>query len=79
MLQEKTTTKPSYTHTSELMQLMDKAIIEFWENHDPKNPPTGEVVKTWLKQEWLRQGYTEELSIRKSDAIDLIMRPLRYK
>jgi hypothetical protein len=77
--EEKTTTKPSYTHTSELIQLMDKAIIEFWENHDSKNPPTGEIVKTWLKQEWLRQGYTEELSIRKSDAIDLIMRPLRYK
>ncbi len=55
------------------MQIMDEAIVEFWENHDPKNPPNSEAIKQWLKEN------NKNLSDRKATAIDLIMRPLRYK
>jgi hypothetical protein len=65
--------KPKYTHTSELMQIMDKAIVEFWENHDTKNPPKSEVIKQWIKENY---GH---LSDREITALDSIMRPLRYK
>lgn len=64
---------PIRSHKSQLLTIMDEAIAELWENHDPKNPPTTDLVKAWFKE----KGY--DRSNIEMEAIDKIMRPDRYK
>lgn len=60
-------------HRSELLDIMNAAIAEYWENNDPENPPKQESIKGWLKENY---PYLAAIEI---DAIDLIMRPNRHK
>jgi len=65
--------KNKNTHTSELIEIMNKATIALWENHDIKKPPTLEMLKCWLTDQDI------QLSANEIKSIDLIMRPYEHK
>lgn len=64
------------THTSELLDLMELAIMEFWENHDPENPPSNPAIEAWLRRNAPENIDFSENMIK---AICSIMRPEKYK
>jgi hypothetical protein len=55
-------------HTTPEIELLKKAISEFWENHKPERPPKRDEIVTWL----LANG---DISKSRANAIDLIIRP----
>ncbi len=58
-------------YTTPLIELMAKAIEEFWLKHDADAPPKQEAILDWL----MKQGIVK----RQATAIDLIMRPPQHK
>jgi hypothetical protein len=61
-------------YSTPLMRIMYKAIEKFWLNHDPNNPPPkAEIIIDWLIKQEI------EISSREATAIDMIIRPSRYK
>jgi len=64
------------THTSELLEIMRHCIAENWENHDPENPPSNELIK-----QWFTDNYPDKRTISPSiiKAMNTIMRPKKYK
>jgi len=73
--------KESYTHSSELLQIQEKLIWQFWERHDPKSPPTNAEMGQYLLENWPAQfsenGKDEVNSLGKY--IIRITRPDAYK
>ena len=58
--QPTTPTTPTITHTSELLEIMQHCIAETWENHDPKRPPSNELINQWFDDTpWYFFGYTD--------------------
>lgn len=59
-------------YTTPLLEIQEKAIEKFWLNHEPKNPPKAEAIIDWLITE-------HEIARRMAEAIDSIIRPLKFK
>lgn len=49
------------THTTEHLEIMKKAIQEFWENHDPNRPPKKAQVVSWLEKKGLSTSLAESM------------------
>jgi hypothetical protein len=62
-----------HKHNSELLDIQQAVIVEFWENHNPQRPPKDDVVIAWIKEKY------PLTSDHEAKAIDLICRPYRYK
>jgi hypothetical protein len=58
-------------HTSPNLELLKRAIAEFWEGHNPEAPPKGELVIPWLRKQKVSG---RKVSLRLAEAIDTIMR-----
>jgi hypothetical protein len=52
---------------------MNAAIIEFWENHNPQNPPKNEK---WIRDKYPNAKLPSDAIIK---AMCTIMRPEKYK
>lgn len=37
-------------HTTSNLEILKRAITEFWENHNPESPPKKETVVSWLEE-----------------------------
>jgi len=48
----KQTNHPRRIHSTPLLEVLDRAIEEHWENYDPKRPPTNEAIDTWMQQQY---------------------------
>lgn len=48
-------------HTTEYLEIMEEAIQEFWENHDPNRPPKKDQVVSWLEQKGLSTSLAESM------------------
>lgn len=48
-------------HTTEYIGIMEEAIQEFWENHDPNRPPKKDQVVSWLEQKGLSTSLAESM------------------
>ena len=64
------------THTSELLKIMQHCIAEVWENHDPKKPPTNELIIQWFDDNYKNNKL---LTNNMKAAMSSIMRPQKYK
>lgn len=53
-------------HATEYLEIMEEAIQEFWENHEPTRPPKKELVVAWLTN--------KGISKRIAASMDTIMR-----
>lgn len=73
----KQTNHPRRIHNTPLIEVLDRAIEEHWENHDPKRPPTKEAIKTWMEQQYpdLCADKSHGLSDKTIDIMCKIMRP----
>jgi len=64
------------THTSELLEIMQHCIAETWENHDPKRPPSNELINQWFDDNYKNNKLlTNNMKV----AMRSIMRPEKYK
>lgn len=66
-------------HHSELLDIMHTAIAEFWENHDPNNPPKNDVIELWISEKYAELINKRVLSKHIIKSMCTIMRPQIYK
>lgn len=70
-------TKSKQTHTTELLEVMEEVIEEFWENRDKNEDPVKKAaVDAWMQEKFpdmVKKG--EPLSTKIRDAIYTITRP----
>jgi hypothetical protein len=59
-------------YSTPLLEIQEKAIEKFWLNHEPTNPPKSEAIIKWLIAE-------HTIARRMAEAIDSIIRPLKFK
>jgi hypothetical protein len=74
-------TKDSYTHSSELLEIMDNVIWEFWEMHDESDPPNNATIEAYMLEKWpdrLKEGGKDKLNTV-GRYIQTIIRPDRYR
>lgn len=48
-------------HTTKELELLYKAVVEFWENHDPETPPKKDTVVEWFVKRGVSKGVAESL------------------
>lgn len=58
-------------HTTEYLEIMEEAIQEFWEKHDPNRPPKKNEVVSWLEK--------RSVSTSLAESMDTIMRTLEAR
>lgn len=65
-----TDTKSGASHTTKALELLNQAINEFWESHDPKAPPKKDTVVKWFTDRGISKGVAESLdtTMRTDDA-----------
>jgi len=63
-------------HTSELLDILEHAIADNWDEHAPLNPPTNDSIDQWFTDNYKD---TKVLSKVMRDSMRTIMRPLKYK
>jgi hypothetical protein len=70
---KKTLPEFSINHRSELLDILQETIAEFWESHNKKTPPKQSVILKWLAEKY------PYLTTKEIKAIELIIRPNRNK
>jgi hypothetical protein len=73
--------KESYTHSSELLKIMDNVIWTFWERHDENNPPKNAIIEKYMLENWpnkLQEAGKNELNAV-GRYIRTIIRPEKYR
>jgi hypothetical protein len=75
-LRKKLESKPEMKHRSELIDVMNAAISEFWENHNPENPPKNSDIEEWILENFKDNGLVNQSIVK---AMCTIMRPEKYK
>ncbi|WP_173235823.1 hypothetical protein [Legionella antarctica] len=71
IVESKTPSKEAKSYITPALELMYKAIDEFWLNFDPSHPPKKEAIIEWIE----KQGATQ----RVANAIDTLIRPEKYR
>jgi len=63
-------------HTSELLEILEHAITDNWEGHDPLNPPTNDSIDQWFADNYQN---TKGISNVIRESMRTIMRPLKHR